>query len=93
MSTQVTAIDMHLRSLHLSSISREYANLADVAASEHWSYEQYLCRVLEVETADRQVRRTERLLKAARLPEGKNLATLEREKLPAPRACAAFASA
>jgi len=84
MNPQATAIDMHLRSLYLSSISREYAHLADVAAREHWSYEQYLCRVLEVETADRQVRRIERLLKAAHLPDGKTLATLEREKLPAP---------
>lgn len=83
MSNQAASIDMYLRSLCLTGIGREYGRLADVATTEHWSYEEYLCRVLEVETVERHGRRIARLLKAAHLPDGKTLATLEREKLPA----------
>jgi DNA replication protein DnaC len=84
MSNQAASIDMYLRSLCLTGIGREYMRLADVATTEHWSYEEYLCHVLEVETVERHGRRIARLLKEAHLPDGKTLATLEREKLPAP---------
>jgi DNA replication protein DnaC len=62
-------------------IGREYARVADIAATEHWSYEQYLHRILEIETAERHTRRIDRLLKASHLPDGKSLATLEKEHL------------
>lgn len=83
MSSQAAPIDMYLRSLCLTGLGREYVRLADVATTEHWSYEEYLSHVLEVETVERHGRRIARLLKASHLPDGKTLATLEREKLPA----------
>jgi len=74
-------IDTLTRTLRLPGIGREYIRMADLATSEHWSYEQYLHRILEIEAAERQSRRTQRLLKASRLPEGKSLATLEKAHL------------
>jgi DNA replication protein DnaC len=79
--TTAPSLDILARTLCLSSVVREHARVADIATTEQWTYEQYLYRVLEIETAERQQRRIERLLKASHLPEGKSLATLEKELL------------
>jgi DNA replication protein DnaC len=51
------------------------------ARGESWDYPEYLRRLCEVEWEARHGRKLERLLKGARLPEGKTLATLDEEKL------------
>jgi DNA replication protein DnaC len=79
--TNVPSIDTLARTLCLTGIVREYAHVADIATTEHWTYEQYLYRVLEIEASERQLRRIDRLLKASHLPEGKTLATLEKKLL------------
>jgi DNA replication protein DnaC len=52
------------------------------AGREGWSHEQYLRVLCELELDRRTQRRTERLLKEARLPDGKTMATLDLERLP-----------
>ena len=79
---QTPSVDVMLRSLRLPSMLAAYRRLADQAAQEHWSYEQYLQTLAEEESEARLKRRIERLLKRSNLPDGKNLATLKREKLP-----------
>jgi DNA replication protein DnaC len=82
-NTATSTDDMLARALHLPSVGREYARVADIAAQEQWSYEQYLHSVLEAEMSERQRRRIERLLHASHLPDGKALSTLDRSRLPA----------
>ena len=76
------AVEIMLRSLRLPSMLGAYRRLAEQAAAEHWGYEQYLQALAEEESEARSKRRIERLLKRSNLPDGKNLATLKREKLP-----------
>lgn len=75
------ALDMTLRLLRLPTVLSEYGNLAKTAAADNWSYEQYLQNLMELESEERRKRRVERLLRRSQLPEGKNLATLEKEML------------
>ena len=76
------AVDLMLRTLRLPSMLASYRRLAEQAAKEHWGYEQYLQALAEEESEARAKRRIERLLKRSNLPDGKNLATLKKEKLP-----------
>ena len=74
---------MMLRALRLPSIGREYQSQARRAEADGWGFEQYLKQLLELEMSERGQRRTERLLSRSGLPEGKTLATLEQQLLPA----------
>lgn len=80
--TSFNSLQTILRSLRLPSVQEHYKSLADNAASEEWSFEQYLKTLLELEVHDRAQRRIIRLLKRSRLPEGKNLDTLNVNLLP-----------
>ncbi len=75
------ALDIMLRSLRLPSILAAYRGFAEQAAREDWGYEQYLQALAEEESEARSKRRIQRLLKRSNLPDGKNLATLDRKKL------------
>ncbi len=75
--------DMLLRSLRLPSFVTQHEELAHQAESENWSFNQYLHYLCEVEIADRDRRRTERLIKQSGLPHDKNLDTLDLGRLPA----------
>jgi DNA replication protein DnaC len=77
------SIDMILRSLNLSAIKREYKALSKRAETEGWSFTQYLCELLETEADERSGRRTQRLLKRSRLPQGKTMDTLDLKLIPA----------
>lgn len=59
-----------------------YPQLAERASTEHWGYGQFLQALAEEEVETRRKRRTLRLLKQSRLPDGKNLATLDQKLLP-----------
>lgn len=74
---------MLLRSLHLSSIQREYAPLSKRAEKENWTYESYLLSLCQIETESRIQRRIERNLRKSNLPDGKTLAAFEQSLLPA----------
>jgi DNA replication protein DnaC len=52
------------------------------AEQENWSYERLMRQLCESEAQDRRERRTQRLLKAARLPDGKTLGNLNEKLLP-----------
>jgi len=71
-----------LRALSLSEMAKRSDELTVQAGSEGWSHEQYLRVLCELELDRRTQRRTERLLKEARLPDGKTMATLDQERLP-----------
>ncbi len=83
-NTNVTpqGIDVLLRSLRLPSFVAQHEELARQAERETWSFSQYLHHLSEVEIADRERRRTERLLKQSDLPRDKSLDTLDLGLLP-----------
>jgi len=71
-----------LRALNLNEIALKSEELTLQAGREGWSHEQYLRVLCELELDRRAKRRTERLLKEARLPDGKTMATLDQDRLP-----------
>jgi DNA replication protein DnaC len=75
-------LGLMLRGLRLPSMLLQYDALAQRAEQEGWSFVQYLQRLCETELEGRAGRRTARLLKAAHLPEGKTLASLDAKQLP-----------
>ena len=77
------SLDVLLRSLRMPSFVAQHEELARQAERENWSFSQYLHYLCEVEVADRERRRTERLLKQSCLPRDKNLDTLDLSLLPA----------
>ena len=78
----IPALDILLQSLRLPSMLSAYPQLAERASTEHWGYGQFLQALAEEEVETRRKRRTLRLLKQSRLPDGKNLATLDQKLLP-----------
>jgi len=71
-----------LRKLKLPSFLECYAELAEKAAREGWTFESYLRNLVEQEVTDRERRRVERNLRQSGLPSTKTLATLDLEVLP-----------
>lgn len=71
----------NLKQLWLSEFAKQYAIQSGLAASEGWSYEQYLQRLCELELQQRESRKRQRLLAAARLPREKTLDNFERQRL------------
>lgn len=76
------SVDMLLRSLCLSTMSKQHETLAETAEKESWGYTQYLRNLCEIEVSERTRRRIERRLKESKLPDGKTMDTLEEKKLP-----------
>jgi DNA replication protein DnaC len=76
------SLSLLLRELKLMAFVERFADLADRAVKEGWSFEQYLHELCVAEICDRRQRRTARLLKQAALPKDKTLATLKLERLP-----------
>ena len=74
---------MLLRSFKLPAFVREYGTVADRAAAEGLSYAEYLLALAEVEAAERQARRTARLLEESKLPREKTLGSYQLERLTA----------
>jgi DNA replication protein DnaC len=68
--------------VRLPSFVAQHEELARQAERESWGFSQYLHHLSEVELADRERRRTERLLKQSCLPRDKNLDTLDLGLLP-----------
>lgn len=82
---------MLLRSFKLPAFVREYQTMADRAAAEGLSHTEYLQALAEVEAAERNARRTERLLEESKLSRDKTLESFKQERLPA-KARNAFAA-
>lgn len=83
MSAATGTLPMLLRSFRLPAFVREYGRMAEQAAAEGLTHEQYLLALAEVEAAERSGRRTVRLLEESKLPRAKTLGSFEMERLPA----------
>lgn len=75
------ALAKQLRALHLSSFAEHHATQAALATKDGWSYDQYLLALCELETGERELRRTQRLRAASRLPDEKRLSNFKRTRL------------
>jgi DNA replication protein DnaC len=82
MSADAASLSLHLRTLKLPSFGLYHEEVAEKAERESWSFVQYLHHLAEMEVADRETRKIERLRKRSGLPPEKTLATLELERLP-----------
>jgi DNA replication protein DnaC len=80
--SQKDSLRILLRALKLPSFFGSYEEVGGRAEKEGWGFDRFLHELSELEVGDRRRRRIERLLKAADLPPGKTLATLEQDRLP-----------
>lgn len=76
-------LDEALRELHLPSVRVTYRELAQKAAREPLSYEEFLLRLVEMECEERASQRIERRLRESRLPIEKTLESFDMKRLPA----------
>jgi DNA replication protein DnaC len=76
------ALEIRLKAFHLPSFVAHYQELAKQAEQAGWGPVHYLETLAELEAEQRQNRRVEKLLREARLPRDKTLASLELERLP-----------
>jgi len=76
-------VEVLLRSLRLPSFVEYHEEVRSKAEDQGWSFGQYLYHLAELEVADRERRRIERLLKSSRLPLEKTLSTLDLSYFPA----------
>ncbi len=72
-----------LRSFGLTTMAAMWDQSLVQAERENWGYERFVRQLCESEAQDRQERRSARLLKAARFPDGKTLGNLNEKLLPA----------
>ena len=71
-----------LRELNLTGVAATHGEAATRAEKEGWNFERFLHHLVELELEQRRQKRLERVLKAAKLPAGKTLATLKQDLLP-----------
>ena len=74
---------MVLRSFGLTTMAALWEETLTCAERENWGYVRLVQHLCESEAQDRRERKMQRLLKAARLPDGKTLGNLEEKLLPA----------
>ena len=80
--SQLETIRQQCKLLRLPSIAEAVPEAITLAGQQEWSLESFLLYLLEQETAGRQQRRIERLLREAHLPLDKTLARFEQSRLP-----------
>jgi len=66
----------------LTTAAQVVGEVVSKAQQENWSLETFACELLEQEYDGRRQRRIERLVKEARLPADKTLATFDHKRLP-----------
>lgn len=76
------SLELRLKALRLPSFIAHYAPLADKAVRAGWGHVQYLDELAVLEAQEREDRRINRLLQAAKLPRDKTLATLDSGRFP-----------
>lgn len=79
---KIVSTEMLLRSLYLTTMARQYEELANRAEKDDWGYTQYLHNLSEIELSQRRRRRIQRRLKQSNLPEGKTMEALDQKQLP-----------
>ncbi|MGH8228774.1 MAG: IS21-like element helper ATPase IstB [Steroidobacteraceae bacterium] len=75
---------LRLKAMRLPSFLENYLELAERGAAESWSHVQYLTELVTLEADDRADRRMTRLLKEAKLPREKTVATLDLNRFAVP---------
>ena len=75
-------LDVLLRALRLPSFVACHDDVTSKAEAQGWSFNQFLYHLSELELADRERRRTERLLKRSKLPLDKTLDALDCDRFP-----------
>lgn len=70
----------HLKELHLPAMRQRYEELAASARQENMSHEAYLLALCEEESQLRRKNRTERFLRASRIPREKTIESLDLER-------------
>ena len=80
--TALDTLQMRLRALRLTTAAQVVGEVVSKAQQENWSLETFACELLEQEYDGRRQRRIERLVKEARLPADKTLATFDHKRLP-----------
>jgi len=71
-----------IQALKMPSVLESFADYAEKANTEGWSYEQYLFELLAVERENRKERRIQNLLRDSKLPLSKTFQTLDRTRFP-----------
>jgi len=79
-TTKQQELEAMLSSFHLPSFGKHYLSYARQAEKERLDHVGYLYQLSKLENEERHHRRTERLLKQARLPRGKRLADFDISK-------------
>ena len=79
--TMAESLAILLRALKMPTIARHFAEVAQKAEKEGWTFGQYLHHLAELEVAERGRRRIARHQKESDLPLEKTLATLQRSRL------------
>ena len=75
-------LEHHLKKLKLPTVLREYQKLARQCATEGQDYVQFLARMVEMETIDRERRLVERRIRQARFPVVKQLESFDFKAIP-----------
>jgi DNA replication protein DnaC len=75
-----TELSSCIRALKMPSMLESFADYAERAAKESWSFERYLYELLNVERENRNNRRIAKLLRESKLPLSKTLDTLDRTR-------------
>jgi DNA replication protein DnaC len=73
----------YLKQLHMPTMRECYEQIADLARTESFSYEQYLLELLKLECEARRQNRIARNLRASKLPTSKTFANFDKKRLPA----------
>ena len=75
-------ITASLHQLRLPAFVDNYSPQAAVATNDGWAYDRYLLALCELELEERRQRKTERLLRASKLPREKTWSAFEQSRLP-----------
>lgn len=78
-------ISKSLHQLRLPAFAENFGPQAALAANDGWPYDRYLLTLCELELAQREQRRMERLLNDSRLPHEKTLEGFDRSRLKKPQ--------
>ncbi|MCH8146430.1 MAG: ATP-binding protein [Planctomycetes bacterium] len=78
-----TALEDHLRELHLPTVRSSFEEMARRAEQETLSYERYLLELMDRECQVRRQNRVERWLRQSKLPLEKDLTGFDLKRLPA----------
>lgn len=82
-STTTMGLSALTRELHLRAVRSHYEEFSKEAEANHWSYEQFLCSLLQAEYEQRAQNSLDKRLRTAGFPQFKYLEDLNREELPA----------